>query len=307
MWRYHSQPHPAQKSDRFSISVSSRVCPVSVLRASSPSSKHDNCKQQLTFSRSHLSPGPGNMDVACTKARCLGSVMFPSQMMCPHPQEPKSPEQILPKAKDFINQYYSSIKRAQSKAHMERLKEVEQDITSTGTYQLKETELIFGAKQAWRNAARCVGRIQCSKLQVFDARDCRTTHEMFTYICNHIKYATNRGNIRSAITVFPQRKDGSSDFRIWNSQLMRYAGYRQQDETVVGDPINVELTEYALPAVSNLLLEIGGLEFSAVPFNGWYMSTEIGMRNLCDSSRYNVSEVRGPYQGPVCFSMDFRG
>lgn len=48
---------------------------------------------------------------------------------------------------------------------------------------------------------------------------------------------------------------------------------------------------YALPAVSSLLLEIGGLEFPAVPFNGWYMSTEIGMRNLCDSYRYNISEV----------------
>lgn len=32
--------------------------------------------------------------------------------------------------------------------------------------------------------------------QVFDARDCRTAQEMFTYICNHIKYATNRGNLR---------------------------------------------------------------------------------------------------------------
>lgn len=56
--------------------------------------------------------------------------------------------------------------RSQSKAHVERMKEVEQEVLTTGTYQLKETELIFGAKQAWRNAARCVGRIQWSKLQV---------------------------------------------------------------------------------------------------------------------------------------------
>lgn len=32
--------------------------------------------------------------------------------------------------------------------------------------------------------------------QVFDARDCSSAQEMFTYICNHIKYATNRGNLR---------------------------------------------------------------------------------------------------------------
>lgn len=32
--------------------------------------------------------------------------------------------------------------------------------------------------------------------QVFDARDCTTAHGMFNYICNHIKYATNKGNLR---------------------------------------------------------------------------------------------------------------
>lgn len=32
--------------------------------------------------------------------------------------------------------------------------------------------------------------------QVFDAQDCSSAQEMFTYICNHIKYATNRGNLR---------------------------------------------------------------------------------------------------------------
>lgn len=41
-----------------------------------------------------------------------------------------------------------------------------------------------------------------------------------------------------------------------------------------------------------MLLEIGGLEFPAAPFSGWYMSTEIGTRNLCDPHRYNILEVR---------------
>lgn len=39
---------------------------------------------------------------------------------------------------------------------------------ATSTYQLTETELVFGAKLAWRNATRCIGRIQWSKLQVCD-------------------------------------------------------------------------------------------------------------------------------------------
>lgn len=44
-----------------------------------------------------------------------------------------------------------------------------------------------------------------------------------------------------------------------------------------------------------MLLEIGGLEFPAAPFSGWYMSTEIGTRNLCDPHRYNILEVSPGY------------
>ncbi|XP_054415952.1 nitric oxide synthase 3 isoform X4 [Pongo abelii] len=298
-------------------------------------------------------------DGPCTPRRCLGSLVFPRKLQGRPSPGPPAPEQLLSQAQDFINQYYSSIKRSGSQAHEQRLQEVEAEVAATGTYQLRESELVFGAKQAWRNAPRCVGRIQWGKLQVFDARDCRSAQEMFTYICNHIKYATNRGNLRSAITVFPQRCPGRGDFRIWNSQLVRYAGYRQQDGSVRGDPANVEITElciqhgwtpgngrfdvlplllqapdeppelfllppelvlevplehptlewfaalglrwYALPAVSNMLLEIGGLEFPAAPFSGWYMSTEIGTRNLCDPHRYNILE-----DVAVCMDLDTR-
>uniref|UniRef100_A0A669PX34 Nitric oxide synthase n=1 Tax=Phasianus colchicus TaxID=9054 RepID=A0A669PX34_PHACC len=287
------------------------------------------------------------MTTACTEQICMGSVMTPSQHVRKS-EDTRPKEEVLLLAKDFIDQYYSSIKRSGSKAHMERLEEVTKEIEATDTYQLRDTELIYGAKHAWRNAARCVGRIQWSKLQVFDARDCTTAHGMFNYICNHIKYATNKGNLRSAITIFPQRTDSKHDFRIWNAQLIRYAGYKQPDGTILGDPANVELTEiciqqgwkapygrfdilplllqangndpelfeippelvlevpirhpkfewfkdlglkwYGLPAVSNMLLEIGGLEFSACPFSGWYMGTEIGVRDYCDNSRYNILE-----------------
>ncbi|OXB76465.1 UNVERIFIED_CONTAM: hypothetical protein H355_014180 [Colinus virginianus] len=287
------------------------------------------------------------MTTACTEQICMGSVMTPSQHVRKS-EDTRTKEEVLLLAKDFIDQYYSSIKRSGSKAHMERLEEVTKEIEATDTYQLRDTELIYGAKHAWRNAARCVGRIQWSKLQVFDARDCTTAHGMFNYICNHIKYATNKGNLRSAITIFPQRTDSKHDFRIWNAQLIRYAGYKQPDGTILGDPANVELTEiciqqgwkapygrfdilplllqangndpelfeippelvlevpirhpkfewfkdlglkwYGLPAVSNMLLEIGGLEFSACPFSGWYMGTEIGVRDYCDNSRYNILE-----------------
>ncbi len=47
---------------------------------------------------------------------------------------------------------------------------------------------------------------------------------------------------------------------------------------------------YALPAVAAMSLELGGLVYTLAPFNGFYMSTEIGARNFTDTSRYNLLE-----------------
>lgn len=276
---------------------------------------------------------------------CLGSVM----QLPTHGTEPRTKEEILLHATDFLEQYFTSIRRLNSDAHRARLESVHREVISTGTYQLTETELVFGAKLAWRNAARCIGRIQWSKLQVFDCRYVTTTSGMFEALCNHIKYSTNKGNIRSAITIFPQRTDGKHDYRVWNQQLINYAGYKNPDGTILGDPANVEFTEvcmklgwkgartrfdvlplvlsanghdpdyfdipndlvfevpishptydwfeklglkwYAVPAVSGMVFDCGGLVFTAAPFNGWYMSTEIGSRDLCDAQRYNMLET----------------
>lgn len=46
-----------------------------------------------------------------------------------------------------------------------------------------------------------------------------------------------------------------------------------------------------MPAVSNMLFDCGGIQFTATAFSGWYMSTEIGCRNLCDVNRRNILEV----------------
>jgi len=45
---------------------------------------------------------------------------------------------------------------------------------------------------------------------------------------------------------------------------------------------------HALPVISNMRLDIGGISYPAAPFNGWYMATEISARNLADSDRYDM-------------------
>lgn len=50
--------------------------------------------------------------------------------------------------------------------HKERVESAMQQIDSTDTYELTKEELIFGARLAWRNTPRCIGRIQYKKLHV---------------------------------------------------------------------------------------------------------------------------------------------
>ncbi|XP_068629957.1 nitric oxide synthase-like [Battus philenor] len=286
-----------------------------------------------------------NFNTKCTEKICQSSIMdIPNRG-----DTPRTPEEIYKDAQIFLKEYFASIRRENSEAHIARLKEIEAELKEKGTYDLKTAELVFGAKLAWRNATRCIGRIQWKKLQTFDCREVTTASGMFEALCNHIKYATNKGNIRSAITIFPQRTDGNHDYRIWNPQLISYAGYVEPDGSIVGDPARVEFTEvcmklgwksartpwdilplvlsadgkdpeffdipreiimevemehprydwfkdlglrwYALPAVSNMRLDCGGLEFTATAFNGWYMGTEIGCRNFCDANRLNIIEA----------------
>lgn len=56
--------------------------------------------------------------------------------------------------------------RSKSPAHLARWKQIQDEVETNGAYHLTETELIYGAKMAWRNSSRCIGRIQWSKLQV---------------------------------------------------------------------------------------------------------------------------------------------
>lgn len=45
---------------------------------------------------------------------------------------------------------------------------------------------------------------------------------------------------------------------------------------------------YALPVVTDMALDLGFKYYQTTPFNGWYVCTEIGVRNLGDEKRYNM-------------------
>ena len=51
-----------------------------------------------------------------------------------------------------------------------RWSSVSSAISATGSYDLELGELEYGARMAWRNAARCVGRRQWKNLKLVDCR-----------------------------------------------------------------------------------------------------------------------------------------
>ncbi|MDE0564849.1 nitric oxide synthase oxygenase, partial [Exiguobacterium sp. B2(2022)] len=224
-----------------------------------------------------------------------------------------------------------------------RLQEVEDMLHRTGSYSLTTEELCEGAKVAWRNSNRCIGRLFWQTLHVIDARDAKTFDDVFARLVEHLHFATNGGKIRSTMTVLP------NEFKLLNTQLIRYAGY-ETPNGIIGDPMSVPMTKraeqlgwvgsgtpfdmlplmitdgqdvrlydlpsdavlevdivheefdlfdgrpikwHAVPAIADMELEIGGLRFTSVPFNGWYMETEIGARNLADTDRYDLLPLVG--------------
>ena len=53
----------------------------------------------------------------------------------------------------------------------------------------------------------------------------------------------------------------------------------------------LNLEWYAMPGVSGMLMEVGGIQFPAAPFSGWYAVTEIATRDFLDEHRYNLMQV----------------
>ncbi|MCH8557406.1 MAG: nitric oxide synthase oxygenase [Balneolia bacterium] len=223
----------------------------------------------------------------------------------------------------------------------EILKELTASGEKAGAWTPTKAELSEAGRLAWRNSNRCIGRLHWRSLHTFDRRRIETTDDAYEALLEHLSFATNRGRIRSVMSVFSNR------IRIHNPQLIRYAGFRNPDGSVTGDAMLADFTQYALelgwrpkttgrfvvlplvlqldddtpvvyelpedpayvlqvdirhpeidmepfglkwhalPVISNMDLVFGGIRYHTAPFNGYYMGTEVGARNLADTFRYN--------------------
>jgi len=282
-----------------------------------------------------------------------------------NPTEAWDPEAAtdLAEAEEFLWLFHSE--QPSAGPLQPRLAAVRDEIAATGTYTHTGPELQFGARVAWRNASRCIGRLYWNSMLVLDRRNSTTADQIFADTVTHLRIASGgsrvdmssgvelpgagNGQMRPTISIFPAAVPGRPYARIWNDQLIRYAGYRNVAGSVVGDPRYVEFTQaiaergwggkgeafdvlplaietpqegvrlfelpdaavvevpighpdfrwfdelglrwHAVPAISNMRLSIGGVNYPCAPFNGWYMGAEIGARNLADEDRYNLLPV----------------
>jgi nitric-oxide synthase, bacterial len=262
----------------------------------------------------------------------------------PHPVDPAA-------AREFVEQFHAEERPGVPPAR--RLRDVLAEIDRTGSYTHTPDELVFGARVAWRNAARCIGRLYWRSLRVRDRRHVRAPAEVAAECVQHLREASRGGRVRSTITVFAPQTPHDRGPLIHNDQLVRYAGHRVAGEdgradTVRGDRAGVAITDravalgwrrpdppgrfdllpllvsagggipelfelpsdavlevelthpehpwfaelqlrwHAVPAISNMPLVVGGISYPAAPFNGWYLATEIGARNLADVDRYDL-------------------
>ena len=139
-------------------------------------------------------------------------------------------EKLIQEAKEFYAKVRVELQWSDG-VLAKRMTEIEQEIIGTGTYTQTIDEIQVGARLAWRNSAKCIGRISWNTLQVRDCRHVTKPEDVFAQVEEHLKIATAGTNIQSVMTVFrPLRPGESVGPRFWTEQFVRYAGYR--DETV---------------------------------------------------------------------------
>lgn len=155
---------------------------------------------------------------------------------------------VAAEAADLVRQLGAEgILSAEAVEH--RIGEIAAELAATGTYRQSGQELLAGTRIAWRNNPQCIGKFYWKGLEV---RDCREVgvlgdeSDLFEALVEHLRLAWNGGKVRLLLSAFAPAEPGRPGPRVWNGQLIRYAGYRRQDGSVLGDPGTVDLTEAVL-------------------------------------------------------------
>lgn len=144
----------------------------------------------------------------------------------------------------FLRLFYGEHKLAEHEL-VRRRREVVRDLRQDGFYRHTPEELAFGARVAWRNHSRCIGRLYWKSLEVYDCRHLVEADEIAGQVREHMVRAYNGGRVRSVISIFAPIEGAAATAWIENGQVTQYAAYAKAGG-VLGDPLNVEFTRAAM-------------------------------------------------------------
>jgi nitric-oxide synthase len=154
------------------------------------------------------------------------------------------PSETLAQMHEFFETYreHAQLTPRQLKARIER---AEAELAERGTYTHTSDELRVGAQIAWFNHTRCIGKMYWRSLAVRDRRHVTTAEEIRDACFDHLRWAENGGRVRPLITVFAPDTPELAGPRVYNKQLVAYAGHRLEDGSWLGDAATIPLTELA--------------------------------------------------------------
>lgn len=136
----------------------------------------------------------------------------------------------LDAAEGFLRMFH--IAHPEAGAVSARLAAVRVEVSETGTYRHTTHELNYGARIALRDSGWCTSGVPWRRLKVRDLRGFRNAAAVAGECVEHLRLATNSGEIRPLVTVFAPDSPAGPGPCIWNEQLVRYAGYSDGS----GDP-----------------------------------------------------------------------
>ena len=148
-------------------------------------------------------------------------------------------------AKVFLEAFHNA-QSAGLAARQRRWAQVRQELNRDGFYRHTPEELAFGARHAWRNTGRCIGRLLWESLEVADCRNVSTPDGIAARISDHLAEADTSGRIRSIISIFSPVEGRIMPPWIESAQIARYACYVASDGAIIGDRQNAEATRLAL-------------------------------------------------------------
>ncbi|MFM7052534.1 MAG: nitric oxide synthase oxygenase [Planctomycetota bacterium] len=147
-------------------------------------------------------------------------------------------------AQAFIELHHREMGRSVESAR-KRVAQVRRELGRHGWYEHSPEELAFGARVAWRNHSRCIGRLLWRSLEVFDCRAVEGRDGIAERVFEHMRIAGSGGAVRSLISIFGPVKGEALPAYIESRQIAQYAGYVGTDGAVLGDPLNAEATRIA--------------------------------------------------------------